>query len=121
MGPSDEGMVDVKPISTPIKIGDGKSLTATKTGKKKITIQQADGSTYDALLDNYKCVPGLWTHLFSITSAMKSGWKLGNVGLKMHLTKGRVKIIFDRIFQTQEGILCGVEIISRPGESASPV
>ena len=103
-------MVDVLAKESSIKIGDGKWLKSAMSGKKKVKIQQADGKVHDVTLSNYKCVPGLWTHLFSITAAMRAGWKLRSKGLVMTLTKGRVTIKFDRIFETQDGILCGVEI-----------
>jgi hypothetical protein len=40
MGFSDEGMIDVELINSPVRIGNGKALTATKIGKRQITIIQ---------------------------------------------------------------------------------
>jgi hypothetical protein len=40
---SKEGMYDCKEVRVPIKIGNGKSMVATKIGKKKVTMVLADG------------------------------------------------------------------------------
>jgi hypothetical protein len=69
MGFSNEGMIDVEIINSPVRIGNGKALTATKIGKRHITIIQKDGSTQVAILSKYKCVPELWVNLFSISQS----------------------------------------------------
>jgi hypothetical protein len=43
MGFSDEGMTDVELINSPMRIGNGKALTASTIGKRRITIIQKDG------------------------------------------------------------------------------
>jgi hypothetical protein len=53
MGFSDEGMTDVKSMNSPVQIGNGKTLTATKIGKHHIMIIQKDGSTLDTIM--YPC------------------------------------------------------------------
>jgi hypothetical protein len=40
---SEEGMYDCKDLHVPIKIGNGKSMVATKIGKKKVMMVLADG------------------------------------------------------------------------------
>jgi hypothetical protein len=42
---SDEGMYNCRDIKSPIKIGDGRTLYATKIGMKKLVVIQKDGST----------------------------------------------------------------------------
>ncbi|MGL5934164.1 MAG: hypothetical protein ACRCZI_00925 [Cetobacterium sp.] len=117
MGNSDVGMIDAKPIDEPITLGNGKTLRATKVGKLQCTVKQSNGDTVDIILDGYKCVPGLHMNLFSVVQALDGGWVIGNKGVNLHLTKKGTRIIFDRIFQTASGCLCGVEILPRTGSS----
>jgi hypothetical protein len=122
MGNCDAGMFNVEMISSPIKIGDGKVLTATKIGKKRLTVVQADGTTTDVILEDYKYVPDLWVNLFSIPKSLGKGWNIGNKGVSLFLTKGKTTITFDREFPTQKGLVLGVEMIPRQlaEENASP-
>jgi hypothetical protein len=92
---SEEGMYDCKEVRVPIKIGNGKSMVATKIGKKKVTMVLADGRTAEIILDNCKLVPNLWVNLFSLTQSLRKGWNLRNEGLKFVLTKNDFKISFD--------------------------
>ena len=50
--------------------------------------------------------------------AMESGWKLSNKGTHILLSKGKTTIRFDRVSRTKDGILCGVEMVPRIGETA---
>ncbi len=93
-----------------ILFGAGDLETATKIGKRKGTVIQADGTATNVTLSNYKHVPKLWTNLFSLTASIASGWKVCNEGKILVLTKGKQKIKFDRIIKTGDGYLCGVEI-----------
>jgi hypothetical protein len=113
MGNDDIGMFDVQVINSSIKIGDGKTLTATKIGKKRLTVIQEDGTTTDIILEDYKYVPDLWVNLFSIPKALGKGWNIGNKGVKIFLTKGEIKITFDREFPTHKGLVLGVEMLPR--------
>jgi hypothetical protein len=118
MGNCDEGMFEVQVISSPIKIGNGKVLTATKIGKKRLTVVQEDGTTTDIVLEDYKYVPELWINLFSIPKSLGKGWNIGNKGVRLYLTKGNVKITFDREFPTQKGLVLGVEMLPRTSGGA---
>ena len=122
MGNDDSGMFDVEVISSSIKIGDGKTLTATKIGKKRLTVVQEDGTTTDIILEDYKYVPDLWVNLFSIPKSLGKGWNIGNKGVRIFLTKGDTKITFDREFATHKGLVLGVEMLPRTIaiDSASP-
>jgi histone deacetylase 1/2 len=113
MGHCDAGMFDVEVISSPVKIGNGKLLTATKIGKKRITAIQKDGSSIDMILEDYKFVPELWVNLFSISKALKRGWNIGNKGTNIFLTKGQSKIVFDKEIKTQKGLVLGIEMVPR--------
>ena len=119
MGNSDEGMYDYVDIDEGITIGDGKSLRATKVGKVRRTLHQVDGSTLDIVLEDYKCVPGLDTNLFSITKALASGWQLGNQGVHLTLAKDDMMVIFDRLYQSKGGCLVGVDILPRQQNKAT--
>lgn len=122
MGNTDEGMFDVKEINEPVTIGNGKTLRATKIGKLRRTVHQTNGDTLDIIIPDYKHVPELHVNLFSITKALELGWKLTNKGVMMILNKNGRQIRFDRIYKTDNGKLCGVNILPRfeSGEMAFP-
>ena len=44
------------------------------------------------------------------------GYKLGNDGLKIHLSKDHFKLTFDPIFETKRGYICGVELHPQTNE-----
>jgi hypothetical protein len=56
---SEGGMYDCKEVQVLIKIGNSKSMVATKIGKKKVTMVLADGRTAEITLGNCKLVPSL--------------------------------------------------------------
>jgi hypothetical protein len=105
---SDEGMYNCRDIKSPIKIGDGRTLYATKIGMKKLVVIQKDGSTLDIILDECKYVPGLWINLFSITKAVGNKWNLSNKGQSIVLSKNKTTLMFDRLMQTDNGAVVGV-------------
>ena len=117
----DDGMFDVKEVRIPIKIGNGRALMATKKGKMRAKIIQKDGTEKIAILENVYYVPELWTNLFSINSAIKKGFKIGNEGFYLTLTKGNFKITFDRVMHTENGFVVGIDIIPIVDESANTV
>jgi hypothetical protein len=114
------GMFDCKNIHSYVRIGDGKTLKATKIGKKKLRVLQQDGTFKDIVLDNVKLIPGLYVNLFSITKAMENGWNLSNKGLELRLFKNYQLIKFDKTYKTEGGVTLGVDMIPR-GESAHTV
>jgi hypothetical protein len=91
----DDGMFDCQDIDEPIIISDGKPMRATKIGKIRRTALQIDGSTQDLLLEEVKYVPGLDMPLFAVLKGLKQGWKIGNKGVFLSLTKSGVTIWFD--------------------------
>jgi hypothetical protein len=106
-------MTDVELINSPVRIGNGKALTATKIGKQSITIIQKDGSSQDATLEGYKCVPKLWVNLFSISKSLQNGWNISNKGVEIKHSKKKANIVFDCIIKTSKGLVVGVEIVRR--------
>jgi hypothetical protein len=62
------------------------------------------------MMKNYKQVPDLWVNLFSVTSALTDGWKLGNDKKVITLTKGNTTLRFDKLFPSGDGYVCGVDI-----------
>jgi hypothetical protein len=111
MGPGDEGMFDFEDKSTTIKVGNGKHLSTGKIGKRKGTVIQQDGTEVQLTLKQYKQVPDLWVNLFSVTAALSDGWKLGNEGKAITISKVKVTLKFDKIFESGDGYVCGVEIV----------
>ena len=110
---SDEGMFDVKLIDEPVKVGNGKSMRATKVGSLKMTVLQANGDTKNITLENVKYVPELWVNLFSITQALKKGMKIANDGIKIQLRKGDFMMEFDLIIATKTGYIIAVNMVPR--------
>ena len=109
---SDEGMFDCRMIQSSVKIGNGKTLSATKIGKKRMTVIQKDGTTTDVILPECKYVPELFTNLFSITKALKIGWQISNHGLsEMKLSKVQLMVVFVHIIKTEFGQILAVEMV----------
>jgi hypothetical protein len=67
----EEGMFDCRVIHTPIKIGSGKSMVATKIGKKRLTLKGPNGTTLEIVLRDCKLVPSLWVNKALVSSVMK--------------------------------------------------
>jgi transposase InsO family protein len=118
MGPSEDGMVNVRELKHPVSLGNGKDLMATKVGDKNIAILQEDGNVVEILLKDYMVVPNLKTHLFSLTKPLSMGWSLHNEGMNLVLSKGNTSIKFDKRCRTSRGVVCGVDVCST--ESANP-
>jgi hypothetical protein len=96
MGNSNKGMTNVKVIDSPVQIGDGMTLHATKIGRKHLTVISKDGSKMNVVLQDYKYVPDLWVNLFALMKCLKNGWGIGNEGFVLLLRKGTMEIWFDR-------------------------
>jgi hypothetical protein len=113
MGNTDEGMTDVEEVYEEIMIGNGKKVIVTKIGTLHRTAFQEDGSTLDIQLKGYKYAPQLHVNLFSITKALDQDWMISNKGVIIILTKGKAKLLFDKIFTTNSGKVIGVELLVR--------
>ena len=117
MGNVDDGMADIVEINEPIKVGNGEKARAIKKGTLPLMLLQKNGDTIDISLEDYKYSPELGVCLFSLTKAIEKGWSLSNEGLKIVLRKRNAQIEFDQVLKTKDGILCGVELLPRIGES----
>jgi len=106
-------MFDVKEEKCYVRIGDGKILTSTKVGKKRVTVVQKDGTMADIVLSPFKHVPGLWVNLFALLLPLNTGWLISNVGPVLTLKKDDTAITFDRIFATKDDFLGGFEMIAK--------
>ncbi len=73
MGGMEEGMFDITHVKSQIKVGDGKFVESTKTGKLRCQARQKDGSLLDLVLSPYKLVPELWVNLFAVLQSCSSG------------------------------------------------
>jgi len=79
-----------------------------------LTAIQKDGTTFDIKLLDCRYVPELWVNLFSVGKALQKGFKIGNEGMILTLTKGNLILKFDRIFTTAKGFVVGVNLIPKP-------
>jgi len=113
VGSCDDGMFDIKEEKCSVRIGNGKILTSTKVGKKRVTVVQKDGTMTDIVLSPFKHVRGLWVNLFALLLPLTTGWLISNVGPVLTLKKDDTAITFDRIFATKDGVLGGVDMIAK--------
>ena len=118
MGNLSLGLRNVVSIDEPIKVGNGEETRAFKKGSLPLSVFQEDGSFMEILLDDYKYSPNLDVNLFSITKALSKGWKLSNDGVKLILTKNNAKLIFDKVLHTKDGVLCGIDMLTRTDEKS---
>ena len=102
-------MFEVSPCNVKITIGDGNDLKATHKGKKKLMVIQPDNRAIPITIQDVYYVPGLHCNLFSITSALSGGAKLGNEGLHLTLSKKNSKIIFDQVIKNSTGYVVGIK------------
>ena len=122
MGGSCEGMYDARPCDVEISIGDGKKMKAVLQGKLNVEFELGDGKYMFAVMEGYHYVPEMGNlFLFSILNTLNKGWKLGNEGLVMTLTKGERILRFNHIIRTPSGHLGGVRgrICEEDGAHAS--
>ena len=121
MGHCDLGMINVRTMHDPVKIGNGLKLYATKIGDKKMTAMHEDGTREDILLKDYKYALKLCVNLFSITQALKNYWSISNKGTMVKLQKDNKTIKFDKTYPTGKGIIVGIELIPRQKHSITLV
>jgi len=122
MGGSCEGMCDLRPCDVDILIGNGKKMKAVLQGKLNVEFELGDGKYIFADMEGYHYVPEMGNlFLFSILKTLHKGWKLGNEGLVITLTKGERILRFNHIIWTPSGHLGGVggRICEEDGAHAS--
>jgi hypothetical protein len=88
-----------------------KTVTATKLGKKQMTIIQKDRSTQGIVLTDVESISELWVNLFFIGKALQNGFDIGNKGIQIFLVKGNTKYVFDCIMSMSKGFVVGVETV----------
>jgi hypothetical protein len=115
-----EGMFDIASIDEDIKVGNGKSMKATKVGKLRCKVKQEDGHSFEVTLTDVKFVPELWINLFSIGKVLSNGFQIGNDGIKIHVSKGNFCLCFDKVMKTKSGYVLGVDMIPLASEIAAP-
>jgi len=76
-------------------------------------LKNKKGEYVNLVLKDYKVVPDLLIHLFSLTKAIGSGWQIGNQGKDIFIKKNDHKIIFDQRVTTDKGYLTGCELHPR--------
>jgi hypothetical protein len=69
----DKGMFDYREIKSQIKIGNSQTMTAMKTGKKRVHLVKLDVSVMEFILDECKLIPDFWVNQFSLTKSMSKG------------------------------------------------
>ena len=91
---------------------DLRSSQLTKKGDIPVIFKQADGTQVRGTLQGVKVSPSVEHRLFSLTSAMSKGAKLGSDSdNNITLTLNNRVIRFDRRLRTRSGSIQGVEII----------
>ena len=74
-----------------------------------VKFEIGDGKYLYAVMEGYHYVPEMGNlYLFSILNSLHKGWKLGNDGMVISLTKGTSTLRFNRIIRTPNGHLGAV-------------
>ena len=64
------------------------------------------------ILSEVKVIPEIWCNLFSITSAMRIGFKHGSRDMMVSISKGKFEFSFDKVWgNIQRWFLLGIEIV----------
>ena len=108
---SAEGMFDVEDIDDQIG-GVGNNIRATRKGKLKVEVVQADGSSSTRILSPVKYSKDAQENLLSITAEMTAGAKLSstdNNEIQLVYPDGDT-VTFDRRIKTKDGWVSGVDI-----------
>ena len=113
------GMYDVETIKEAIG-GVGDDVIATRKGKLRCLVKQADGSSTQRVLSPVKYCENAREGLLSITNEMSNGATLGSDGtnnIVLRYPDGDT-IVFDRRIKTRDGWVAGVEVIPLTDETA---
>ena len=115
-----EGMFDVEIINEQIG-GVGNNICATRKGKLRANILQADGTKKTKVLSPVKFSKDAQENLLSITAEMSAGAKLSsnsNKDIQLVYPDGDT-VTFDRRIKTKDGWVSRVDIIPIPGQEAT--
>ena len=114
-----EGMFDVEDINNQIG-GVGNNIHATRKGKLKVEVVQADGSSSTRILNPVKYSKDAQENLLSITAEMTAGAKLSstdNNDIQLVYPDGDT-VTFDRRIKTKDDWVSGVDVKPITGEPA---
>ena len=105
------GVYDLTPIRGSVMIGNGESISCSNKGKLDVICKHKDGSMAKQTWE-VKIVPQLNHDLFSLTKAMKEGWKMNGRwkegGLMIELFKtAKTSVKFDRMIPSGSSWLMG--------------
>ena len=115
-----EGMFDVETINEQIG-GVGNNICATRKGKLRANILQADGTKKTKVLSPVKYSKDAQENLLSITAEMSAGAKLSsnpNKDIQLVYPDGDT-VTFDRRIKTKDGWVSGVDIIPIPSQETT--
>ena len=85
-------------------------------------LKQKDGTERHVTLKNVKVIPQLAPYnLFCITWALNRGFKLGNDGKQITLSKDDFVLKFNRKITTSSGYVAAVELIPRAKDDDEPL
>jgi len=104
----DTGLYDICTVKEPVRIGNGKTVYATKIGKLNISIAFKDGSHVPFMLNNVQYIPGFWVKLFSLTVAIAKGCTISNKGHMIVVQKNDLMLEFNPEIKTPNGFVCGI-------------
>ena len=76
----EKGFINIRKVNEGLKVGNGERLEVSKIGDLPIMIFLKDGKETNAVLHDVKYVKNLWCNLFSISSCLEKGWRLGSEG-----------------------------------------
>ncbi len=104
----DTRLYDVEDVKELVKIGNGKTVYATKIGKLNVSIALQDGCRVSFTLDKVQYIPGFWVKLFSLTAAIARGCTISNKGRMIVVQKNDLTLEFNREIKTPNGFVCGI-------------
>jgi hypothetical protein len=73
---SKDGMIDLKPLKTAIKVGNAEDIYSEAIGTFEGLVTQKYGSTFPITLEDVLYIPDLYVNLFSMTRVLKN--KIGD-------------------------------------------
>ena len=89
-----EGFTDVQDMHKLVKIGNYKTMRATKSETLSCGVTQLDRKKCLVTLRDVKYIADLCTNLFSLNKAIKKGFKVSNDSIIVSLTNNHVKLTF---------------------------
>jgi hypothetical protein len=106
-----DGMFNLKSVTSAVQVGTGSTISCTQISDKRVMICQKDGRCTFVVLKNVKYLPNFFTNLLSITTLLKNGWLISNVGVLITLTNGNLSFTFDQIIHTDSGCVVGLDLV----------